>query len=395
MQGNWGLKSSPAEHRELASPVQHPVTLLAAQAPSQGRRIIESSMLEDTSKIKSNRHPIITMPTKPCSEVPYLHIFLNTSRHGDSTTSLGSLFQYFTTRSVKEFFLTSNLNLPWHNLRPFPLILSLVTWEKSWSLKPQGTFSMILSFLIPPPWLLLEGFTPSHNAFFFCEPLNWSWFHLNHPTSTCGVTLCPFLALLYECLVAPLMTVQCPHQPKPQTCSCEGCIRAGLWGLRGRQLAPGGWRGDDWDCRQRFTSPAAAVDSSAATSQGTVVNPPLSSCEQMDAAGTRSPGLWRLLTDSSNISLKMGAVVHCASCNTVSRDLHWWTLGMSLRFFAPAQEKKVFLSKKPDSSRSVQAGCLSRSDYRSAVNKRASCSDAERTVSCTFCLCMQAGTSIL
>ncbi|KAK4824091.1 hypothetical protein QYF61_010602 [Mycteria americana] len=49
---------------------------------------------------------------------------------GDSTTSLGSLFQCLTTLSVKKFFLISNLNLPWHNLRPFPLVLSLVTWEK-------------------------------------------------------------------------------------------------------------------------------------------------------------------------------------------------------------------------------------------------------------------------
>ncbi|KFQ72252.1 Leucine-rich repeat and IQ domain-containing protein 1, partial [Phaethon lepturus] len=34
------------------------------------------------------------------------------------------------TRIVKKFFLISNLNLPWRNLRPFPLVLSLVTWEK-------------------------------------------------------------------------------------------------------------------------------------------------------------------------------------------------------------------------------------------------------------------------
>ena len=50
--------------------------------------------------------------------------FLNTSRDGDSTTSLGSLFQCLTTFCVKKFFLISNLNLPWLNLRPFPLILS-------------------------------------------------------------------------------------------------------------------------------------------------------------------------------------------------------------------------------------------------------------------------------
>ena len=46
--------------------------------------------------------------------------FFNTSRDGHSTTSLGSLFQCLTTLSVKKFFPIPNLNLPWHNLRPFP-----------------------------------------------------------------------------------------------------------------------------------------------------------------------------------------------------------------------------------------------------------------------------------
>ena len=56
--------------------------------------------------------------------------FLNTFRDGDSTTYLGSLFQCLTTLSVKKFFLISNLNLPWLNLRPFHLVLSPVTSEK-------------------------------------------------------------------------------------------------------------------------------------------------------------------------------------------------------------------------------------------------------------------------
>ena len=56
--------------------------------------------------------------------------FLSTSRDGDSTTSLGSLVQCLTTLSVKKFFLISNPNLPWRNLRPLPLILWLVTWQK-------------------------------------------------------------------------------------------------------------------------------------------------------------------------------------------------------------------------------------------------------------------------
>ena len=52
--------------------------------------------------------------------------FLSTFRDGDSTTSLGSLFHCLTTLSVKKCFLISHLNLPWCNLRPFPLILSPV-----------------------------------------------------------------------------------------------------------------------------------------------------------------------------------------------------------------------------------------------------------------------------
>jgi len=43
---------------------------------------------------------------------------------GDSTISLGSLFQCTATLSERTFFLISNLNLPRCNLRPFPLGLS-------------------------------------------------------------------------------------------------------------------------------------------------------------------------------------------------------------------------------------------------------------------------------
>jgi len=45
-------------------------------------------------------------------------------------TSLGSLFQCLITLLVNKFFLLSSLKLPWRNLKPFPLVLSLVTWEK-------------------------------------------------------------------------------------------------------------------------------------------------------------------------------------------------------------------------------------------------------------------------
>ena len=56
--------------------------------------------------------------------------FFNTSRDSDATSSLGSLCQCIITLSEKKCFLISNLHFLWHNLRPLPLILSLVTWEK-------------------------------------------------------------------------------------------------------------------------------------------------------------------------------------------------------------------------------------------------------------------------
>jgi len=51
---------------------------------------------------------------------------LNTSQDSDSTISLGSLLQCLITVSEKKFFLISNLNLPWSNLRPFLLVLLLM-----------------------------------------------------------------------------------------------------------------------------------------------------------------------------------------------------------------------------------------------------------------------------
>lgn len=52
---------------------------------------------------------------------------LNSSRDGNSTTSLGCPFQCLITLSENEF----NLNLPWHSLQPCPLILSQFTREEA------------------------------------------------------------------------------------------------------------------------------------------------------------------------------------------------------------------------------------------------------------------------
>jgi len=56
---------------------------------------------------------------------------LNSSREGDSTTSLESLFQCFVTLKVKMFFLMFRWNFLCFSLRPLPLVLSLGTTERS------------------------------------------------------------------------------------------------------------------------------------------------------------------------------------------------------------------------------------------------------------------------
>jgi len=71
------------------------------------------------------------------------NLALNTVREGEGTASLGNLGQGLTTLIGKNFFLTSNLNVPSFSLEPFPLVLSLHTLVKSPSpsflLAPSGT----------------------------------------------------------------------------------------------------------------------------------------------------------------------------------------------------------------------------------------------------------------
>jgi len=98
---------------------------------------------------------------------------LNTSRDGDSTTSLGSLFQYLTAISEKKCFQISKLNLPWHILKPFLLFLSLIIWEKRPTpTLPQPSFRQLSRFvevsLEPPPhWTIPVPSATSHKM---CAP---------------------------------------------------------------------------------------------------------------------------------------------------------------------------------------------------------------------------------
>jgi len=146
---------------------------------SQDHGIIESLMLERTSKIiKSNHHPNTPTPAKPRPEVPHLHVFqtprkpsrpphpaclegpgttrypglapllkdgpdeplsaelgsvwgLNLPREGHSPASLGNLCQGSVTLRGKKFFLSFSWNFPGFSLCPLPLVLSLSTTGKS------------------------------------------------------------------------------------------------------------------------------------------------------------------------------------------------------------------------------------------------------------------------
>ena len=100
------------------------------------------------------------MPSMFTNHVPQCHTsVLNTSRNRDSTISLGSLLQYFTTLSEKKFFLKSNLNISCHYLKSFLLILSLVTWKMRPNLTfPTTLFQVVVeSDKVSPDCLLLQS----------------------------------------------------------------------------------------------------------------------------------------------------------------------------------------------------------------------------------------------
>jgi len=60
-----------------------------------------------------------------------LRQLLNIPREGDTTTSLGNLFQCSTTLKVKKLFLMFIWNFPCSSLCPLPLVLLLGTTERS------------------------------------------------------------------------------------------------------------------------------------------------------------------------------------------------------------------------------------------------------------------------
>ena len=115
----------------------------------------------------------IRLPSSPSN------LTLSTSRDGASTVSLGSLCQSLTTLWVKDFFLTSNLNLPSSSLKLFPLVLSLSDCVKSRSpCSSEAPFKYLR-----PQWVLLRTFsspsctspTPSNHLHSRGAPVLWSF----------------------------------------------------------------------------------------------------------------------------------------------------------------------------------------------------------------------------
>ena len=104
------LKSPVAVEILTCSTWNKPI-LLSNDTAMSLPRIIASLRLEKTFKImESNCKPnTAKSTTKPCLSAA-CKCLLNTSKDGDSTTSLGSLFQCLTTLSVKKFLLIPNLN---------------------------------------------------------------------------------------------------------------------------------------------------------------------------------------------------------------------------------------------------------------------------------------------
>jgi len=94
-------------------------------------KTIEYLRLEKTLEfLQPNSNP---SPPRPLSHIPqcYISMLLEHLHRWWLHHSLDSLFQHIATPMEKKCFVISNLNLPWHNLRPFPLVLLLLPGSRS------------------------------------------------------------------------------------------------------------------------------------------------------------------------------------------------------------------------------------------------------------------------
>ena len=93
--------------------------------PLQNHRNTECSGSEGTSRYHLVQPPCWSRVTYSRLHRTLSRRVLNISREGDSTTSLGNLFQGFVTLRVKKFFLMFRRSFLCFNLCPLPLVLLL------------------------------------------------------------------------------------------------------------------------------------------------------------------------------------------------------------------------------------------------------------------------------
>jgi len=149
------------------------------------------------------------MAAKPCPEVPHLHVFLNTSRDGDSTTSLGSLFQCLTTMS-KEIFLNTQSKPPLMRLEAIasrPITSYLGEGATRWHFRDMAVtwvFSSCMSCITRTSSIL----------FFFFFLFFWSngtiYFYYLFLLPACSGQPLPYWLLSFAILMPRQRPAQCP-----------------------------------------------------------------------------------------------------------------------------------------------------------------------------------------
>ena len=165
---------SPTHQADLPPTITHlQTTGWALHFAFASYRIIERFGLEGNSKGHLVQPP--AMSRYIFSQTRLLrapaNLTLNVSRDGASPTSLGNLFQGFTTLIINNLFLMSSLHLPSSSLKPLPLVLSLQALLKS--LAPsflQAPFRYWKAAIRSPHSLLFSRLNSSRSLSLFSQP---------------------------------------------------------------------------------------------------------------------------------------------------------------------------------------------------------------------------------
>lgn len=124
---------------------------------------------------------------------------LNASGDENSTTSLGSQYQCVTTLPMKKFLLTSRMHLGlhhWCNVRPFPHILSLFSWEKAAAAMVDSAVSCTGS--VPSPLVTLHLSSGQLSAFRLKTITSPAERLVLSPDDKCSLSLCHLSRLLAQ-----------------------------------------------------------------------------------------------------------------------------------------------------------------------------------------------------